>query len=188
MMKLGVVVASVREKRAGLPIASWFAGVARAHAGFSVTLIDLKELKLPLLQEPNHPRLRQYTQQATKDWSETVAGMDAFVFVTPEYNHGSPPALVNALDYLFVEWHYKAAGFVSYGGISGGIRSVQMIKPILTALKMMPLFEAVHIPFFTQFMDAESGVFLGNESHQRAATAMLDELARWTGALAALRA
>ena len=139
-----------------------------------------------MIEEPNHPRLQKYTSESTKAWSATVAAMDAFVFVTPEYNHGSPPALVNALDHVYVEWNYKAAGFVSYGGISGGLRSVQMTKPILSALKMVPIVEAVTLPFFTKMLD-DTGVFTGGESQERAAVVMLDELARWTTALRQLR-
>jgi NAD(P)H-dependent FMN reductase len=188
MPKLGIVVASTREGRAGLPIARWFEGVARADGAFEPTLLDLKEAGLPLLEEPAHPRLQKYEQDTTKAWSATVRATDAFVFVTPEYNFGSPPALVNALDHLYVEWCYKAAGFVSYGGVSAGLRSVQMTKQILTTLKVMPIPEAVAIPFFGKLLDAASGAFAPGESHEKAAKAMLDELVRWTAALAPLRA
>ena len=187
MPKLGVVVASVREGRSGLGIAQWFVDRARVHGGFDVTLIDLKAVGLPLLDEPHHPRLRQYQQETTKAWSAIVAPLDAFVFVTAEYNHGAPPALVNALDHLSLEWNYKAAGCVSYGGISGGIRAVQMLKPMLLALKMVPIVEAVPIPFFTQMMDKESGTFMPTEVFDKGAATMLDELKRWDAALATLR-
>lgn len=187
MPKLGVIVASTREGRGGLAVAQWFVEIAKRHAGFEVELIDLKAVALPMLEEPNHPRLQKYTSDSTKAWSATVAAMDAFVFVTPEYNHGSPPALVNALDHVYVEWNYKAAGFVSYGGISGGLRSVQMTKPILNTLKMVPIVESVTLPFFTKLVD-DTGVFTGGESAERSAAAMLDELARWTAALRTLRA
>ena len=188
MPKLGIVVASTREGRAGLAIARWFEELARAHGGFEVALLDLKELGLPLLEESAHPRLQKYEQDTTKAWSATVNATDAFVFVTPEYNFGSPPALINALDHLYAEWCYKAAGFVSYGGVSGGLRSVQMTKQILTTLKMMPIPEAVTLPFFTTLLDASAGTFDGGESAAKAAKAMLDELLRWTAALLPLRA
>ena len=185
MPQLGVVMASVREGRVGLPITEWFTDIARKHAGFDLTLIDLKELRLPLLEEPNHPRLQKYTHSTTKAWSATVAGIDAFVIVTPEYNYGTPPALLNALDHLYWEWHYKAAAFVSYGGVSGGTRSVQMTKQILTTLKVMPIPEAVTLPFVAQLLEA--GTFKGGDAHDKAATVMLDELLRWTKALMTLR-
>ena len=132
------------------------------------------------------PASRSTSTQHTKDWSAKVEAADAFVFVTPEYNYSSPPALINALDYLYKEWNYKPAGFVSYGGISGGIRSVQMTKQMITTLKMVPLVEAVPIPFFSQHID-DTGLFVPNELHQKSATDMLDELLKWAEALKPMR-
>ena len=184
-VSLGVVVASVREGRVGLPVAHWAVEAVRAHGRFEPVLVDLREVALPLLEEPAHPRLQQYADERTKAWSATVAGLDAFVFVTPEYNHSAPPALINALDHLYLEWNYKAAAFVSYGGVSGGLRSVQMAKPLLSALKMVPIVEAVTLPSVHKLI--ASGRFAPEPSHQKAISAMLDELGRWTEALAVLR-
>ncbi len=186
MPVLHVVIASTRPGRKGPAIAQWFHGLAQAHGGFDVRLVDLAEVDLPLLDEPNHPRLRQYTREHTRRWSALVERADAFVFVTPEYNFAVPAPLVNALDFLFHEWAHKPVGFVSYGGQSGGIRAVQMARLIVTALKMMPVPEAVAIPFFTQRFD-DAGAFAADDSLTRAARAMLDELLRWTMALAPLR-
>src|ERR1700761_4265801 len=111
----------------------------------------------PLPHEPRHPRFPQYEHEHTKRWSATVTRADAFVFVTPEYDHGPPASLVNALQYLQKEWAYKPVAFVSYGGVSGGTRAVNGIKVTVVSLKMMPIFEAVSIPFFTAFIDSESG-------------------------------
>jgi len=138
------------------------------------------------LDEPNHPRLRQYVHQHTKDWSATIERADAFVFVMPEYNYGFNAPLKNALDYLHAEWAYKPVGFVSYGGLAAGTRAVQMLKQVVTALKMMPLMEAVNIPFVTQLLDEQKRL-RSNETIEAAAATMLDELARWTSALAPLR-
>lgn len=185
MATLGVIVASVREGRIGFPIAQWMLETARAHGAFTPELLDLRDVGLPLLEEPAHPRLQQYSDERTKAWSRTVARIDAFVIVTPEYNHSVPPALVNALDHLYVEWNYKAAAFVSYGGVSGGLRSVQSAKPLLCALKVVPIVEAVALPSAHKLVEA--GVFNPEPSHLKAATLMLDELKRWTSALAVLR-
>jgi NAD(P)H-dependent FMN reductase len=185
MPKLQIIVVSTREGRAGLPVAHWFAERAKSHGGFEVDLVDLREVALPLFDEPKHPRFRQYQHDRTKRWSARVESGDAFVFVTPEYNYGVPPSLINALDYLLAEWAYKPAGFVSYGGISGGTRSVQMAKLVLTSLKVVPLPEAVTIPFFTKLID-ESGMFNGT-AQEGAAKTLLDELLRWTNALRVLR-
>src|SRR5450432_3830534 len=139
MSKLSVIIGSTRPGRVGLPIGQWFFECAKAHGKFDVQLVDLKEQNLPLLDEPKHPRFSQYEHEHTKAWSAIVAESDAFVFVTPEYNYSPAPALLNALDYLFHEWAYKAAGFVSYGGVSGGIRAVQMIKQPLGVLKVVSI-------------------------------------------------
>jgi NAD(P)H-dependent FMN reductase len=185
MPKLLIVVVSTRDERAGVPVATWFADRAKKHGGFDVHLADLRQVALPLFDEPRHPRLKQYEHAHTKAWSAKVAAADAFVFVTPEYNYGVPPSLINALDFLHSEWAYKPAGFVSYGGASGGIRAVQMAKLVMTSLKLVPLPEAVSLPFFAKQIDA-AGVFDGAAQETPAKT-MLDELARWTGALAVLR-
>ncbi len=186
MLNLLVVIASTRPGRAGLPIGTWFTGQAQADGRFAVQVADLAEVGLPLLDEPKHPMMQQYEHDHTKRWSETVANADAFVFVTPEYNYSAPPSLVNAMDYLYHEWAYKPVGLVSYGGISGGIRSAQMIKLVATTLSMMPIPEAVPIPFFRKHMD-EHWRFVAEEVHEKSARDMLDSLAKWATALKSLR-
>lgn len=183
---LQIVIGSTRPGRVGLPVAQWFSQRAREHAGFEVELVDLAEVNLPLLDEPNHPRLHQYTHEHTRAWSATVARGEAYVFVHPEYNYGLNAALKNAIDYLFGEWQYKAVGFVSYGGVSGGLRAVQMIKQVVTALKMVPVQEAVTVPFVAKFIDDE-GRFQATPILEASATALLDELAKVTAALSPLR-
>jgi len=185
MPALQVFLASTRPGRAGEPIARWFLELARAHGAFAVELVDLKEVALPPMDEPHHPRLAQYEHEHTKRWSARVARADAFVMVTPEYNFSAPPALLNAFDYLLHEWAYKPAGFVTYGGVSAGTRSAQMTKQTMAALKMVPLVEAVHIPFFQKSM--VDGAFRGDALQEKAAAAMLDELVRWTEAIGVLR-
>lgn len=183
--RLTILVTSTREQRGGGAVGAWVHERVTADGRFAPRVVDLRELALPLLDEPHHPRERKYTKEHTKAWSATVAASDAFVFVVPEYNYGMPPALLNALDYVYYEWHYKAVGFVSYGGISGGLRSVQMAKPVITTLRMMPIPEAVSVPFYAKLVT--DGTFAPGESAERSATAMLDELLKWTGALAPLR-
>jgi NAD(P)H-dependent FMN reductase len=186
MPRLMIVIASTRPGRSGLPIGEWFTAQAQKQAAFDVDVVDLAELGLPFMDEPNHPRLRRYTQQHTKDWSVRVDAADAFVFVTPEYNHGYGAALKNAIDFLHVEWAYKPVGFVSYGGVAAGTRAVQQLKPVVAVLKMVPIMEAVSIPFHSQFLD-EDGVVQANETMEQAAILMLDELARVEEALRPLR-
>jgi NAD(P)H-dependent FMN reductase len=187
MPKLRIIIASTRPGRVGLPVANWFEPIARAHGGFDVEVTDLAELRLPFMDEPNHPRLRRYTQAHTRAWSATVEASDAFVFVMPEYNFGMNAPLKNALDYLHNEWHHKPVGFVAYGGVAAGTRAVQMTKLVLSALKLAPLFEAVYIPFVASMIDDE-GALQANEVMEKAAAAMLDELVRMEAALRPLRA
>lgn len=186
MPRLTIIIGSTRPGRAGLPIAEWFMERARAHGAFDLRVADLAEIDLPLLDEPNHPRLRQYLHQHTKDWSEIVEGSDAFVIVTPEYNYGYSAAVKNAIDYLHQEWLYKPVGFVSYGGVAAGTRAVQQLKQVVTTLKMLPVFESVSIPFHSQFID-EEGQVQANEVMEQAADAMLNELVRTETALRSLR-
>jgi NAD(P)H-dependent FMN reductase len=187
MLKLQVIVVSTREGRKGPYVADWFLEQARAHGKFDIEKIDLAEVNLPLVDEPNHPRLRKYEHEHTRAWSAIVDRADAYVFVTPEYNYSAPPSLINALDYLVHEWAYKPAGFVSYGGVSAGLRSAQMAKQTLTALKVMPMAEAVSIPFFQQHIDESAGTFDPGEVQAKAAEVMLNELLRWAEALKPLR-
>jgi NAD(P)H-dependent FMN reductase len=185
--KLEIIVASTRPGRLGLPLGRWVEAEARTHGGFDeVELIDLAEVALPFMDEPHHPRLRRYTQQHTRDWSAKVGEADAFVFVMPEYNYGYTAELKNALDYLHHEWQYTPVGLVSYGGVAAGTRAAQMIKQVVTTLKMVPLQEAVSIPFVHQFFDDEQRL-TPNDVMTSSARAMLDELVRVSGALRPLR-
>lgn len=188
MAKLEIIVASTRPGRAGLPIGQWVYGEAVAHGGFEeVELVDLAEVNLPLLDEPHHPRLGQYTNQHTLDWSAKISEADAFVFVMPEYNHGFTAPLKNAIDYLHQEWRYKPVGLVSYGGsVAGGTRAAQMIKQVLTGLKMTPVYESVAIPFVGQFIDEDK--LVPNDILIASAKAMFEELGRVSEALRPLRA
>jgi NAD(P)H-dependent FMN reductase len=185
--QLMIVIASTRPGRIGLPVGEWFEGHARAHDGFDIDVADLRAIDLPFMDEPKHPRLREYTHQHTKDWSARVEAADAFVFVHPEYNYGLTAPLKNALDYLNAEWKYKPLGLVSYGGVAAGTRAAQMIKQVVTTLGMFPLFEAVSIPFVAQFV-GEGGAIVPNEVMEKAADAMLDELLRVAAAFSTLRA
>jgi len=184
-MKLHVILTTTREKRQGVAIADWLVELAKKHAKFEVTLVDLKEINLPVLDEPEHPRFRKYEHAHTKAFSALIDAADAFAWVMPEYNYAMPPAMLNALDYLSQEWAYKPSGLVSYGGVSGGTRSAQMSKLVLTSLKSMPLPEAVSLPMFSKHI--ENAKFVSNEGIDKSANLMLDELVRWATALKALR-
>jgi NAD(P)H-dependent FMN reductase len=186
---LQVVIGSTRPGRAGLPVGRWVAEQAEKDDRFDVELVDLAEVALPIVDEPNHPRLRRYTHDHTRRWSATVERADAFVFVVPEYNHGVNAALKNAVDYLVHEWAHKPAGIVSYGGVAGGTRAVHALKPTLSVLKMLPLTEGVIIPFVATHLAGEGDQrwFTPTAEMQNGAGVMFDELARTTPLLRQLR-
>jgi NAD(P)H-dependent FMN reductase len=181
-----VIIGSTRPGRVGPAVADWILDRARAQDEFEVRVADLAVIDLPMFNEPKHPRFGQYEHQHTRDWSAIVAPADAIVFVIPEYNYGFNAATKNAIDYLNAEWQNKPAGIVSYGGVAAGTRATQMLKQVLSALKIVPIAEAVNIPFVHQHVD-ESGRFKPTEIMEDSATAMLTELLRWEQALRPLR-
>ena len=184
-LKLHTIITSTRPGRQGPMIANWFHEHAKEHGKFDAELVDLADFNLPLIDEPHHPMRRQYEHEHTKKWSASVNAADAFVFVIPEYNYTPPPSFSNAIDYLFWEWNYKPVAFVSYGGVTAGMRSSQAARLHTTSVKMMPIPEAVGIPnFFGQIKD---GKFIGNELNQQGVAATLNELHKWSEALTPLR-
>lgn len=185
-LKLQVIICSTRPGRVGPSVAKWFAGFAASHGQFDTTLVDLADFNLPVYDEPEHPRLQKYQHEHTKRWSASVASADAYVFVTPEYNYCPPPSLTNALNYVYKEWNYKPCGFVSYGGVSGGLRSVQVAKQLVTTLKMMPMVEGVAVPMVGTMLD-EAKAFKSNPLIDDSARTMLDELHKWAVALKPMR-
>ena len=184
MTHIMIVVGSVRPGRIGLPIAQWARERVEA-AGHDVDFADLAEVNLPFLDETAHPAKKQYEKPHTLAWSERVDRAEAFIFVTPEYNHSFSPALKNALDYLFHEWSRKPVSFVSYGGISGGLRGVVSLEPVLNSLGMVRSTADVIIPGASrQFVD---GALAHDDAREKALQSVIDELASLAGPLAALR-
>src|SRR5207245_8573763 len=134
MLKVGIITGSTRPNRKSLDVAKWVLEAARKRSDAEYELVDIKDFELPLLDEPIPPSMGKYQQPHTKRWAAKIASLDAFVFVSPEYNHGIPAALKNAIDFLFAEWKDKAAGFVSYGG-AGGPRAVEQLRLVLSAVQ-----------------------------------------------------
>ena len=184
MPTLQVLVASTRPGRVGSTVGRWFAGVARDHGRFDVELVELADVGLPFLDEPKHPRLREYEKDHTRRWSETVERADAFAFVMPEYNHGYSAPLKNAIDFLWHEWNDKPVALVSYGGVSGGLRAAQALKPVLSAVKLQ-LAAEVPIPFVHDRV--QDGTLEENPAMRDGAEGALDELARLVSLLAPAR-
>jgi NAD(P)H-dependent FMN reductase len=185
-LKLNVIIGSTRPGRAGPAVAKWAADHAKSHGKFDVELVDLAEFNLPLLDEPSHPRLQQYQHEHTRRWSASVASADAYLFVLPEYDYFPNAAMINALQALSREWAFKTAGIVSYGGISGGLRSAQELRLLIANLDMMPIPQTVPIPFFGKFID-ENGVFTPTEPMTEGLNGALNHLAKWAAALQSAR-
>lgn len=177
-----IISGSSRPGRVGPAMTRWIAEFARQNSNFEVKIADLGEINLPLFDEANHPRTGKYEHQHTKDWAATVADADAFVIVTPEYNHAYPAVLKNALDYLSAEWRDKPVGFLSYGGVSGGTRAVEALLPVITVLGMIPTPVGVVVPFGPKYVGDDGEAALPPEV-QAGAQPMLDELARLSSLL-----
>ncbi len=184
--KLNIIIGSTRPGRVGPVVAQWVNEAAREHGKFDVELVDLADFALPLLDEAAHPKAQQYANGPTKRWSSSVAAADAFLFITPEYDYFPPAALVNAVQVLMLEWFYKPAGMVSYGGISGGLRSAQVFRQLLSNVNMHALPQVVPVPNFPQFID-HHGVLHPNEPMKDGLNGLLHELHKWAGALKTLR-
>src|SRR5262245_60964769 len=131
MLKVAIILGSTRPGRNGEAVAKWVLDNASRRTDATFELVDLKDFNLPL-----SPVLGRYSQPHTKAWAAKIAEFDAFVFVTPEYNHGIPGALKNAIDFLFREWNDKAAGFVSYGGHANGSRAVEQLRLVMGELRV----------------------------------------------------
>ena len=183
--KVMIIVGSVRPGRAGLPIAQWVESVVKESGQFDIDFVDLAELALPFMDEPNHPSKRQYTKPHTIAWSERVDAADAFIFVTPEYNHSYSPVLKNAIDFLSQEWWRKPVGFVSYGGVSAGSRGVTALEPVTNGVGLVRAGAAVELPF--GMMQVADGVFTPNEKEIAILGKQLVELSTLADALKPLR-
>lgn len=185
MPKLMIIVGSVREGRAALPIAEWVRRAALEDGRFEVDFADLKEIALPLMDEPNHPSMQQYTKPYTVEWAKRVEAADAFLFVFPEYNHSYSPAIKNALDYLVREWDRKPVGFVNWGGNSGGTRAQAALRPVVAQLGMVMTHGQIEINFPQQQFG--EGVFTPNEQQRTVLQSQFDELSSLDAALRPLR-
>lgn len=184
-INLGLVIGTTRPGRLAEPISRWLLTHLEADDRFEVTVLDLAEINLPLMDEPNHPRMQSYQHEHTKAWSRQVAAQDAFIFLTGEYNHSIPAPLKNAIDYLAVEWGNKPVAIATYGGISAGIRAAEHLLNVVVALGMKPTPNSVMIPFHFQRIDADG--FHATEIEDQSVKAALNDIASWDRTLRPLR-
>lgn len=184
-MKLGIIIASTRPGRTSPKVAQWLFDAVSAHQAVEPEILDLLDFDLPLFDEPKHPRLGNYAHAHTLRWAEAVGRNDAFVVVTPEYNHMPPSSLVNAVTFLGPEWGFKPVAIASYGGVSGGLRAAQQLKLLLLAVKAVPISEGLIIP--TVAKQVVEGAFVPNELQIESADTSVAALVKWNTALAQLR-
>lgn len=184
MIKIAIIIGSTRPGRKAETVAKWVYEIAKKRSDAQFEIVDIKDYNLPLLDEPVPPSLGQYSQQHTRTWAAKIASFDAFVFVSPEYNHGISGALKNAIDYLYAEWNNKVAGFVSYGS-AGGARAVESLRLVMGELQVADVRAQVMLSLFTDFENFTT--FKPAAMHEKSVNTMLDQVIAWGGALKTLR-
>src|SRR2546426_1398191 len=150
MIRVAIVIGSTRPGRKADAVALWVYGIAKKRGEAEFEVVDIGDFNLPLLDEPIPPSLNKYTQPHTKTWAAKIDSFDAFVFVTPEYNHGTSGALKNAIDFLYREWNNKAAGFVGNGS-AGGVRAVEHLRLVMGELQVADVRSQVMLSMISDF-------------------------------------
>jgi len=183
-MRIAIIIGSARPGRHSEAVARWALDIARRRRDAEFELLDIAEQDLPLLDEPLPPIFAQYTHEHTRKWAAKIGAFDGYVFVTPEYNHGYPAALKNAIDFLHVEWNHKAAGFVSYGEM-GGVRAVEQLRVVMGELQVADVRSQVALSLITDFENFS--LFKPHQRHIAELNALLDQVIAWSRALKPLR-
>ena len=184
MVKIAVIVGSTRPNRKAMDVARWVMDIAGKRSDATYELVDIEEYNLPLLDEPVPPSMDQYSKPHTKVWADKMAQYDGYVFVTPEYNHGTSAALKNAIDFLYKEWNNKACGFVGYGS-AGGARAVEHLRCVVGEVMMADVRVAVLLSLFTDFENFTT--FKPAAYNEDTVNQMFDQVVSWSGALQAVR-
>jgi NAD(P)H-dependent FMN reductase len=184
MIKIGIILGSTRPNRNGEAVAKWAYELAQKKGGAEFELIDLKDFNLPLLDEGIPPSMHQYTQEHTKKWAEKIASLDAFIFVTPEYNHSTSGALKNALDFVYAEWNNKAAGFISYGS-AGGARAVEHLRGIMAELQIADVRAQVMLYLAQDFENFK--LFKPRPENEKPLNTLIEQVISWGTALKTIR-
>ena len=178
-LRLAIIVGSTREGRFGTTVARWFVDQARRRDDMELDIVDLADLDLPAV----YPARRSPAVQAYVD---RIDRADAFVVITPEYNHGYPASLKQAIDLPHGEWRAKPVGFVSYGGLAGGVRAVEQLRQVFPELHAVTVRDTVSFHNMWALFDGDGRPHEPADCNA-AATTMLDELAWWGGVLRAAR-
>ena len=184
MVRVGIIVGSTRPGRKADAVARWVYDIARHRTDAEFEVVDISDFHLPLLDEPVPPTLGQYSKPHTKAWAAKIDSFDAYIFVTPEYNHGPSGALKNAIDFLYREWNNKAAGFVGYSS-GGALRAVEQLRLVMGEIQVADVRAQVSLSIFTDFENFQH--FKPDPKKEAQVTAMLDQIIAWGGALKTLR-
>ena len=186
-VQVGVIVASTREGRFAETVADWFLGVGSLRLDLWIDPIDLARTQLPARLPPRHPREGGYPADIAP-FAERVERAEAFIIITPEYNHGYPGSLKNALDMVNHEWRAKPVAFVSYGGVSGGVRAVEQLRQVVVELHMVPLRDGVVLPMARKSFRDDGEVPEDPDGLiADSVRTMFDRLVWWSRALSAAR-
>lgn len=186
MTIISVIVGSTRENRFSEKPAQWIFQLLKKRSNIESQLLDLRDFPMPFFDQPVPPAMpgrAPYENDVVKKWTAEIARSDGFIFVTPEYNHGYPAVLKNALDWVYPEWNRKVCAFVSYGSVSGA-RSVEQLRQVAIELQLAPIRSSVHITPETFMMHFKGGdVNSGLAQLVGPGDAMIDDLLWWTEAL-----
>ena len=183
-MKLGIIIGTTRPGRIGEAVGKWVYDIASKRTDAEFELVDLIDYNLPLLDEPVPPSMGQYSKEHTKKWAAKIATFDGFIFVSPEYNHGTSGALKNAIDFIYAEWNNKAAGFVAYGS-AGGARAVEQLRLVMAEVQVATVRAQVMLSLFTDFENYS--VFKPADRHENSLNVVIDQVIAWAGALKTVR-
>jgi NAD(P)H-dependent FMN reductase len=184
MLKLAIIIGSTRPNRIGESVGKWVHQLAQKRSDAEFELVDIKDYNLPLLDEPIPPSQGKYSKEHTKKWAAKIASFDAYVFVTPEYNHGICGALKNAIDFLYAEWNNKAAGFVGYGS-AGGVRAVEHLRLVMAEVQIATVRAQVMLSLHDDFENYT--VFKPRDFHEKTLGQVFDQVIAWGGAMKTLR-
>jgi NAD(P)H-dependent FMN reductase len=188
---VSVIVGSTRPNRFAHKPAQWILHRLQQRPHVTAQLLDLKDYRLPWFEESVAPAMLgddAYENEAVARWTAAIGRSDAFVIVSPEYNHGYPAVLKNAIDYVYREWGRKPVGFVGYGSASGA-RVIGQLRQVAVNLAMAPIQHAVSLPMSSLLAHFNDSGDVEAELKQEIATAdkMIDELLWWATALKAAR-
>ena len=185
--KILVILGSTREGRRGEKVANWAMSVLSKRSDANFELVDLRDWDFPFYNLPTSPSTEKgmYQSEIQKKWGEKIESAEGFILITPEYNHGYPAVLKNALDYLWFEWNHKPVVFISYGGLSGGIRAIEQLKQVVIELEMIPLIKSISIPRIKTLID-ENGKFI-EKSYDKKIESLGKYITLWSKELKRIR-